>query len=176
MPTGFKKHFEAINVAFGKNPYNDFMIKHAHEFEFGPASFEGPRGEVHGCFMNSIHAVIEDPTLTYVEGKVSCYGVALDHAWCINADGFVVDPTLEDNGQTLGYYGIPFIKEYVSRVFVAHKAYCGVLDPFFAALTAPKLYTLGLEAGQQWLLDLKTSEVPKLKPREQKRRATNRRA
>jgi hypothetical protein len=154
--------------AFGPNIYHDFMLKHASEYPIGPDTFKGARGEVHGCFMNAFHLAHENDALTYVEGKVSCHGVPLDHAWCIDSDGVVIDPTLEDKGQVLGYYGIPFSTEYVQRVILAHKVYCSVLDFFSAPLTAPKLYELGPQAGQQWLIDQPRRS---LALREKKRRA-----
>jgi hypothetical protein len=159
--TGIRGHLSAIRKAFGPNIYNDFLLEHGGEYAFGPASFEGERGEKHGCFMNSLHLAF-DPAMTYVEGKVSCHGVPLDHAWCIDGNGFVIDPTLEDKGQTLEYFGIPFQLEYVKRVVVAHQTYGSVLDYYFAGKTAPKLYELGLEAGQQWLLDMTPTAVRKL--------------
>src|SRR4249919_2170558 len=95
-----REHFEMISKAFGPNVYNDFMIAHGVEFPFGPSSFEGPRGEKHGCFMNALHLAHDNPTsLTYCEGKIAIHGVPLDHAWCIDANGFVVDPTVEFKDQ-----------------------------------------------------------------------------
>jgi len=153
MTRGIREHFEAMQKAFGPNIYNDFMLKHAKEYDFGSASFEGERGEVHGCFQNAFHLAFEDQSMTYVEGKLSCHGVPIDHAWCIDRNGFVIDPTLEDAGQVMGYFGIPFRTEYVQKAFVWNGYYCSVLDYFYANKTAPKLFELGLDAGQQWLLD-----------------------
>jgi hypothetical protein len=48
---------------------------------------------------------------------------------------------------------VPFITDYVEQAARLNKLYGGVLDYFYAGKTAPKLYELGLEAGQQWLLD-----------------------
>lgn len=147
-----KKHFEAVRQAFGPNVYNDFMIAHAREYPVGPHTFAGPRGEQHGCFMNATHLAISNPSLTYCEGKIAIHGVPLDHAWCIDGDGVVVDPTVTDVGQVYGYFGVPLLTEYVRKASMWNRIY-GCLDFFYARETAPKLYELGLEAGQQWLLD-----------------------
>jgi hypothetical protein len=152
-----RRHLELMRQAFGPNLHTDFMLKHGREYTVGPDTFAGPRGEVHGCFMNSLHLAASDPSLTYCEGKVECVGVPLDHAWCATADGVVVDPTLDailQNGEArqAEYFGVPFSTEYVLKAARWNRIY-GCLDYFFARLTAPMLYELGLEAGQQWLMD-----------------------
>ena len=66
----------------------------------------------------------------------------------------MVDPTLTTDGRTAtsyGYYGVPFRTDYLKRALTVNKVY-GLLDYFYAGKTAPKLYELGLEAGQQWAL------------------------
>jgi hypothetical protein len=106
--------------------------------------------------MNATRLVIQCPWLTYVEGKVTCYGVPIDHAWCIDREGIVIDPTArkaEDGFARIGeYFGVPFLREYVRRATLLNDCY-GLLDWYHARKTMPKLYELGLEAGQQWLLD-----------------------
>ena len=46
---------------------------------------------------------------------------------------------------------MPFRTDYLKRALTVNKVY-GLLDYFYAGKTAPKLYELGLEAGQQWAL------------------------
>lgn len=145
-------HFRQCREAFGPNLYYDFMLAYAREYTIGPDTFAGPRGEQHGCFMNATHLALWNQDLTYVEGKIEIHGVPIDHAWCIDANDTVVDPTVVDVGQITGYCGVPFKIEYVKRAMRLNKRY-GVLDIFYAGKTAPKLFELGLEAGQQWLID-----------------------
>jgi hypothetical protein len=152
IEAGIRADFEMRAKAFGPNVYNDFMLAHGKCYRVGPHTYDGERGEQHGCFMNALHTVLWNESLTYCEGKIFIHGVGLDHAWCIDADGVVVDPTVTPVGQVSGYYGMPFKTEYVRRAALINKVY-GVLDFFFAGKTAPKLYELGLDAGQQWLLD-----------------------
>jgi hypothetical protein len=127
-------------------------LQYGRDYSIGPATFDGPRLEAKACFMNATHEAIANPWLTYVEGYVAVYGVPIQHAWLVDVDGTVVDPTLTDDGRVLGYFGVPFITAYVHKAVKLNKLY-GVLDYFYAGKTAPKLYELGLEAGQQWLLD-----------------------
>jgi len=157
IEAGMRADFENRRLAFGPNVYNDFMLTHARAYRIGPRTYDGPRGEVHGCFMNALHTALWNPDLTYCEGKAYIHGVGIDHAWLVDAAGVVVDPTIEDNGQVYGYFGVPFATAYVRRAALRNGVY-GVLDFFFARHTAPKLYELGLDAGQQWLLDQPTKK------------------
>ena len=147
---GMRAHFEMRRTAFGKNLYTDFMLAHGVGYLPGQNTFVGPRQEQHNCFGNALHTAI-DGEFGYVEGVVFVHGVPLDHAWCIDGDGNVIDPTTTGNG-IVGYYGVPLKTDYVRRAVLMNGVY-GVLDWYYAGKTAPKLYELGLEAGQQWLLD-----------------------
>lgn len=151
-----RQHFESCRQAFGPNPVYDFWIAHGRDYTIGPQTFSGPRGEAGMCYMNATHLAVLDPSLTYVEGKVSVYGVPIDHAWCVDADGVVVDPTLgpDEHGNMAridAYFGVPLLTEYVRKASKMNGTY-GVTDYFYARKTAPKLFELGLEAGQKWLL------------------------
>ena len=90
--------------------------------------------------------------LTYVEGFVAIHGVPIEHAWCVDANGVVVDPTIENVNQVVAYYGVPFKTEYLKRAILVNDVY-GLLDWYYARKTAAALYRLGLEDGQAWLLD-----------------------
>ncbi len=147
-----RTYFEQCQKAFGKNLYNDFMLANGQEYNVGPNTFKGPRNEPHMCFSNAFWRVLADHSLTYVEGKIAIHGVPIDHAWCVGADGVVVDPTIKDVGQVLGYFGVPFLTDYVKRAVIENEMY-GVLDYFYASKTAPKLFELGLVEGQKWLLE-----------------------
>lgn len=148
--TGMRAHFQQVRDFMGPNVYYDFLLAHGVGYLPGPNTFDSPRLERHNCFGNSLHHAI-DNDLTYVEGKVFIYGCPLDHAWCVDADGNVIDTTAEGKGIN-GYYGVPLRLDYVKKAVRTNGIY-GVLDYFYAGKTAPKLYELGLEAGQQWLLD-----------------------
>jgi hypothetical protein len=148
-----REHFEMRRRAFGENPPNDFMLQYGRAYTISAHTYLGPREEPQACFANATHRAIHDSRLTYVEGYLFIYGVAIQHAWLADADGFVIDPTIKDNDDDRinGYFGVPFRTEYVKKAVRANKVY-GILDYYYAGKTAPKLYELGLEAGQHWLL------------------------
>jgi hypothetical protein len=150
--TKLREHLEMRRTAFGANLPNDFLLTYGRDYPVGPDTFAGPRGEQHGCFMNACHRAVFDKRLTYVEGYVTIYGVPVQHAWCVDADGFVVETTITNKGQVGDYYGVPFNTDYVEKAAKTNGIY-GLLDYFYSGKTAPKLFELGLEAGQQWLLD-----------------------
>jgi hypothetical protein len=164
-----RRELEFQKAAWGSRPLNDFLLTNGRDYQIGPDTFAGPRGEVHGCYKNATHLALEDDALTYVEGKVATCGIAIDHAWCVTADGMVIDPTLEPAraddtfARVGGYFGVPFRTDYLHKAILANGHY-GLLDIMSAPLTLPQLVDLGLEAGQQWLLDQK-------KPLKRKRRA-----
>ena len=147
-----REYLEARKKAFGPNLPNDFMLAHGREYAFNAESFAGPRAERKQCYANATHLALYNNDLTYVEGYVSIHGVPIEHAWCVDADGVVVDPTIEDVGQVLAYFGVPFKTEYVKRAIIMNDVY-GLLDWYYARKTCGALYRLGLDEGQDWLLD-----------------------
>jgi hypothetical protein len=149
-----RQHFIEMRNVFGRNVYNDFMIAHGVEYVIGPDTYAGRRGIPKSCFENAFHLAHEDKSLTYVEGKACCFGVPLDHAWCVNSEGVVVDPTIVNGHDRMSdYFGVPLQTKYVARAIVTNNVY-GVLDYFHANLTVTKLFELGLVEGQAWLLNL----------------------
>jgi hypothetical protein len=141
--------------AFGERPFVRFMLNHGRDYPVGPETYAGPRGTPQSCYMNATHLAIntqlDDNALTYVEGSISVCGIPIDHAWCINADGIVIDPTLKPDKEVRDYFGVPFQTDYVRKAILRNKVY-GLLDIMTARKTLPKLIELGLEDGQRWLI------------------------
>jgi hypothetical protein len=131
-----------------------FLLEEGRSYPIGPETYAGDRGTPQSCFRNSAELAQMRRGLTYVEGKINCHGVPIDHAWCIDTNGVVVDPTLRDNddGHIADYFGVPFRLAYVMTALRINGFY-GVLDMFYARRTLPKLLELGRIEGQTWLLD-----------------------
>lgn len=69
------------------------------------------RAPARQCYQNAGLLVVQNPTLTYCEGfAVSRVGVPVQHAWCLDAQGQVVDPTWPDTEQAW-YRGLPYRTE-----------------------------------------------------------------
>lgn len=146
-------HFEDREKAFGANPLTSFMLKYGRDYPVNAHTYTGHKMGQGECFMNATHLALADNRLTYVEGWVACHGVPIQHAWVVKHDGFVIDPTIPENddGRISHYFGVPFDTDYVQKAIKANGVY-GLLDYYYAGKSAPKLYELGLEAGQAWLL------------------------
>jgi hypothetical protein len=153
-----RKHYELLQRMVPENKLIQFMLAHGRDYTIGPDTYAGERGEPKQCYMNATHLAQRDPALTYVEGVVSVFGIAVEHAWCATADGIVVDPTMEpavSDGtfDRIGeYFGVPLLTDYVIKACLRNGVY-GMLDYVNAHKTMPKLVELGLEEGQRWLLD-----------------------
>lgn len=155
--SALRDEFEKLHQMMPDNRMLRFMLENGRDFVIGPDTFTGKRGEAKQCFMNATHLAQVNPALTYVEGKVSMFGIAIDHAWCATADGIVVDPTLEPAkadgtfDRIGGYYGVPLQTDYVIKACLKNGVY-GLLDYVAAHKTLPMLVELGLEEGQRALL------------------------
>ena len=76
------------------------------------------RGRQKQCYENAYALLAQHPTLTYCEGFVLAEGVRIpvEHAWCIDEEGNVVDNTLRD--PSIAYFGIPFDREWAQQQIV----------------------------------------------------------
>lgn len=89
--------------------------------------FKFKSDDVHGtqpkkqCYRNAFMAVLENPELVYVEGIAFPKGIIpLDHAWTMNKNGEVFDPTWNDGE---AYFGLPIKKEYLMEQTLKNKKY-----------------------------------------------------
>lgn len=134
-------HTELVGVKFppinGYNGIADFVLKNGREFLRG----EGvpvKRGVMKMCYMNAAHLAAKDSSLTYCEGYATTI-IPVLHAWCIDEQGRVVDPTWRF-GHGLGYFGVPFKLSFVRKIMRMTKHY-GILDTWehgFPVLKADK--------------------------------------
>lgn len=126
----------------------DFILKHGKDYDPGPDTFKGPRMEQGMCYMNCMHRVLESDNLTYVEGYVTVYGIPIQHAWLVDTEGNLIDPTLANDAQSrVGeYFGVPFSQKYV-LVSAKKNGYYGLLDPFYNRKT---LYPLIEGKTKNW--------------------------
>lgn len=77
-------------------PEYHFLLEHGRYFDPTPKPDDVPLGEFRACYRNAYRLAASRPGYRYVEG----FGinplepdVLLRHAWCLDADGTVVDPT-----------------------------------------------------------------------------------
>jgi hypothetical protein len=78
------------------------------------------------CYKNAFQLVESNPEYTYVEGLAvpQFIGMPFEHAWAVDAQGFVVDTTWEDGVE---YFGIPFHTDFVRKIILETQQW-GVLN------------------------------------------------
>lgn len=130
--------------ADGDNPsVAKLLLDNGKYYEADKNTFSGPRGEPKMCYMNAGRAVIDNPDNTYVEGYVEVEGVPIAHAWYLDKDGNLVDPTIRGTNAK-NYFGIPFTSNYLMLSVMKNK-YWGLLGEM-SKKTLPALLA-GKEKG-----------------------------
>lgn len=99
------------------------------------------------CYKHAAHLAIRNPDrYTYVEG----YGLSVipvQHAWCVDADGNVVDPTWK-NPEDRGYFGVKFKVETLERYLVQQGVYGLLCTPS----TAGEIILGGMKVDERGML------------------------
>jgi hypothetical protein len=95
------------------------------------------------CYGNAYRLYRRRKHLTYCEGYVALEScpIPVMHGWCVNAEGEVLDPSVEQDRPAI-YYGMAFKDEFVlaSWAILNKRRYIGIL-------------------GNLWLLDYDEKEV-----------------
>ena len=108
---------------------HSFVIEHGVYFQGTPLPDYCEKMEAKECFYNC--TILSSSTgLTYVEGFVVRKDInfPIHHAWCIDDDGTVIDPTLDDP-ENCEYFGIPLHPDFVlEQVEISGMA--GILDNY----------------------------------------------
>ena len=99
------------------------ILKYGVMMSGSPRPADVPKEEKQMCFGNALHLALKRNWL-YVEGYAESV-MPLQHAWCIDDEGRVVDPTWED-AEDRAYLGIPMDPQFVVRL-VCEQNYYGVL-------------------------------------------------
>lgn len=109
------KGYVGILAGYHRSQSKDFMspamVLSAHGREYPPVFKRCRRGVAQMCYHNSALLAQNNPGLTYVEGWAATeLGLAVEHAWCVDKDGVIHDPTWT-GGRTrpkgTEYFGVP---------------------------------------------------------------------
>lgn len=57
--------------------------------------------QIKDCYRNAWISCLGRSELKYYEGFIMTCGIPIQHAWLVNADGMVIDPTLIINGERM---------------------------------------------------------------------------
>lgn len=94
IKTLLEQRTEAWCSIGSKDIWQEFLLRNGQEFE--GRAFDGDMMEPHNCFQNALeYALAHD--MDYVEGVIirGDFPVFIHHAWAIDDDGSVYDPTLQ---------------------------------------------------------------------------------
>lgn len=86
------------------------------------------RGPLGNCYGNALNAAMADRSLIYVEGYAYSKFFPMKHAWVVDGNGTVYDPTWPEPGTD--YFGIPFETTWVAR-YTSNSGYTSVLGTDF---------------------------------------------
>lgn len=104
---------------------DDFVLQHGRPWTPQPLPKEHPRGVIKECFRNSAVLVMRHPRqLIYCEGYAMGL-IPVMHAWAIDNEGKVIDPTWRTTGKE--YFGIAFQFKYLCSALRKQKVY-GLID------------------------------------------------
>ena len=93
----------------------DFVLRLGRDFPSRPLPQGVRRGLPRQCFHNAASLALRRPQeFLYVEGYAFTKGLCTEHAWCVDREGYAVDPTWQGTHEA-HYFGVPFFHPYVRR-------------------------------------------------------------
>ena len=103
----------------------DFVLTYGREFPFAVLPAGVRKRRLGRCFSNAWQLVESNPgKYIYVEGFALSI-IPMEHAWCIDRQGNIIDPTWHD-GRGSQYFGVPFKSDFVRATILERERY-GVL-------------------------------------------------
>ena len=120
--TSLRDQYRAMHATEPSESARDMLALYGHYLEFGrffrpqplPRGFR--RGKQNQCYGNAFDLAVRTAGLTYCEGFVlfslGNRAAEVEHAWCVAADGRVIELTLRQVG--LAYFGIPYRPEQLA--------------------------------------------------------------
>lgn len=129
---GIKQYLQQIAAMRGippkgwKHTPESYILEHGKPCWITPTTYKGKRGTPKLCYMNAAKLAQNDSSLTYVEGYVDISILPIEHAWCVDANFNVIDPTLSITTgifNPVGYFGVPFSLQYLTKTLVKKGTY-----------------------------------------------------
>lgn len=101
--------------------FEELVLECGRVMEPKPLPKNIKQGQPRFCYANCQELVLKNRSLTYVEGYAMAQDVSipLHHAWLVDANGYVIDPTWETPGCC--YLGIPLATSWVKSIWNSRK-------------------------------------------------------
>jgi hypothetical protein len=111
---------------------HEFVLAHGQYFKSRPLPSDFERGKRKKCYSNAVQLTTLEPTLFYAEGFAGNVELRdFPHAWCVDKDGNVYDPTLV-NPEDFQFFGVRFSSEAVRYLIEEEWRYYGPVIDFLA--------------------------------------------
>lgn len=100
------------------NSFEELVLDCGIEMSYAPLPENIDRGSPKNCYYNCLELLREHPDLTYCEGYAQSEDLPLPlfHAWLVDEDGLVVDPTWKSGD---AYFGIWFNTKWFIDLLVS---------------------------------------------------------
>jgi hypothetical protein len=100
----------------------EFVLAHGQDFKSGPLPSRFEAGKPKMCYCNAVELTLLEPTLFYAEGFAMSTHMPIPHAWCVDREGNVYDPTLK-KPEDLQFFGVRLISEAVRNLMEEELGY-----------------------------------------------------
>jgi hypothetical protein len=100
----------------------EFVLAHGQDFKSGPLPSRFETGRPKKCYGNAVELALREPTLFYAEGFAMSTRMPIPHAWCVDREGNVYDPTLE-KPEDYQFFGVRLISEAVRELMEGELGY-----------------------------------------------------
>ena len=111
--------------------YEALVLELGQPWEPAPLPKGVRRGQMKACYENAARLVARRPALRYVEGYAipqidDFRGIAVQHAWAVDPEGRVVDPTWPEPERS-AYVGLVFPTQDLGRFCALTRQHGGIL-------------------------------------------------
>ena len=127
------------------------LLRHGRSWPHDPAH-KAPRPRRfmrQHCYYNAWQLALNEPRQwTYVEGLANSGVIPLEHAWVVDKDGNVHDPTWQeiDCATPSDYFGVPFKVQFLNRMALKTE-YAGI----FCNIEAMRSMAHLIDQPEKWL-------------------------